>query len=58
MAWLLEEVLKQMSADRITVQYLAREAGDCREDNPAKQELKRALATQLTELWAELMRKW
>ena len=67
-AWLLEEVLKQMSADRITVQYLAREAGewshlcsnceDCREDNPAKQELKRALATQLTELWAELMRKW
>ena len=67
-AWLLEEVLKQMSADRITVQYLAREAGewsrlcsnceDCQEDNPAKQELKRALATQLTELWAELMRKW
>ena len=53
MAWLLEEVLKQMSADRITVQYLAREAGewshlcsnceDCQEDNPAKQELKRAL---------------
>ena len=28
MAWLLEEVFKLMSADRITVQYLAREAGE------------------------------
>ena len=27
-AWLLEEVFKLMSADRITVQYLAREAGE------------------------------
>ena len=57
-AWLLEEVCKQMNADRITIRYLVREAGawshlcrnceDCREDQPAKQ-------TQATELWAELM---
>ena len=67
MAWLLEEVFKQMGADSVTVRYLERESGhwshlctnceDWREDTTEKQELKQALAAQLTELWDEALKK-